>query len=303
MEEAARRAVLFADVCDSTAIYESIGDKQALSLINRLFGKLAKTVKAGGGTVVKTLGDGMVCQFRDPDAAFRSACDMQAAAVGLAIPVGQRRLAIKIAWTYGPVVLERGDVFGDTMNVCARLVALANPEQVLTTHETVESLSPGLRLRCRDLYAAKVRGRAGQVTVCEVLWRVDPDVTEVDLAEELRGTQPGHAAQWLLKLTYAGESVIVEAAGAVKLGRDKANEVVVASSLASRVHARVFGREGNFVIADQSANGTYLLVDGSSRELKLRREEAVMGERGWIGLGKSAVSHGPHMVRYRLERR
>ena len=254
--------------------------------------------------MVKTLGDGMVCQFRDPDAAFRGACDMQAAAVGLAIPAGQRRLAIKIAWTYGPVVLERGDVFGDTMNVCARLVALANPDQVLTTHDTVESLSPGLRLRCSDLYATKVRGRAGQVIVCEVLWRADPDVTEVDLGEELSGTQlQGRAAQWVLKLTYAGETVTVDAAGAVKLGRDRANEVVVASSLASRVHARVFGREGNFIIADQSANGTYLLVDGSSRELKLRREEAVMGERGWIGLGKSAASHGPHMVRYQLTRR
>jgi hypothetical protein len=224
---------------------------------------------------------------------------MQAAAVGLPSAAGQRKLAIKIAWTYGPVVLERGDVFGDTVNVCSRLVALANSGQVLTTHETVESLSPGLRLRCRDLYAAKVRGRAGQVTVCEVLWRADPDVTEVDLGEELRAAPQG---QWVLKLTYAGENVTVDAAGAVKLGRDKGNDVVVASSLASRVHARVFGREGNFVIADQSSNGTYLLVDGSSRELKLRREEAVMGERGWIGLGKSAASHGPHMVRYRLER-
>jgi hypothetical protein len=292
--------VLFADVCNSTGIYESVGDKQALALINRLFGRLAKKVKDNAGAVVKTLGDGMVCQFEQPDAAFRAACDMQAAATAMPSASGQPRLELKIAWTYGAVVARGSDVFGDTVNVCARLAALANPNQILTTQETVEALSPGLRLRCRDLPPAKLRGRVGQVKVSELMWRADADVTEVELGEALEARATGR--EWRLKLTYAGANVLVGPGDTVKLGRDKANEVVVASALASRVHARVFGREGNFVIVDQSSNGTFLLVDGSSREICLRREEAVMGERGWIGLGKTAASHGPHMVRYRLER-
>ena len=60
-----RLAVLFADVCDSTTIYESMGDNRALSLIARLLTRLDEKVKGSGGTVVKTLGDGMVCQFRE----------------------------------------------------------------------------------------------------------------------------------------------------------------------------------------------------------------------------------------------
>ncbi len=287
-------------MCDSTGIYEAVGDKQALALINRLFGRLARKVKENGGAVVKTLGDGMVCQFEAPDGAFRAACDMQAAAVAIPSPSGKKRLEIKIAWNYGPVVTKGADVFGDTVNVCARLAALANPNQILTTQPTVDALSPGLRLRCRELPPAKLRGRVGQVKVSELLWRADADVTEVELGEALETRAAG--GQWQMKLTYAGRNIVVGAADTVKLGRDKTNEVVVASALASRVHARVFGREGNFVITDQSSNGTFLLVDGSSREIRLRREEAVMGERGWIGLGKSAATHGPHMVRYRLER-
>jgi len=58
-------------VCESTAIYESLGDSRALALVNRLFALLQQKVTAGGGAVVKTLGDGMVCQFPDADAAFR----------------------------------------------------------------------------------------------------------------------------------------------------------------------------------------------------------------------------------------
>ena len=77
-----QRAILFADVCESTTIYEAIGDVKALGLINSLFKALDKEVKENGGATVKTLGDGMICQFREPDAAFRAACDMQAVKPG-----------------------------------------------------------------------------------------------------------------------------------------------------------------------------------------------------------------------------
>ena len=298
-ETSDQRAILFADVCDSTAIYENMGDAKALGLINRLFKALDKQVNTNGGVTVKTLGDGMVCQFREADAAFAAACGMQEAAAS----VGAGRepsLKIKIGYTYGPVVIKDRDVFGDTVNVCARLVSLANPAQVLTTRQTVESLSPGLRERCRELYATKVRGRATEVVVCEVLWHADPDTTRV--SDRSAGASPKASSTWVLKLTYAGETFVADEAAVVRIGRDAANEVVVATENASRLHARVFSRDGHFFIADQSTNGTFLMVDGTAREVRLRRGEAVLGERGWIGVGKSAANHGDHVLRYRLER-
>ena len=298
--ENARRAVLFADVCDSTAIYESLGDAQALSLVNRLFGELAKAVASNGGAVIKTLGDGLVCQFDQADAALNAACDMMVAASAVD-SAGGSELAIKVGFTYGPVVLKDDDVFGDTVNVCARLVSLGSPEQVLTTQQTVDALSAALRTRCRQLYPMKVKGKAEEITVCDVLWRLDPDATERDLP--LPRASVARKGVSILKLTYAGESFTVGPAQQVNLGRDKTNYVVIDSNRASRVHARIFGRDGNFLIADQSSNGTFLLIDGNTTEVVLRREEAVMGERGWIGLGKSAQTHGDHVLRYRLERR
>jgi adenylate cyclase len=279
-------------------MYESVGDAQALAHINRLFMVLDKQISANGGVVVKTLGDGMVCQFQDPEAAFRAACHMQEAAADLGAG-DHPLLKIKIGYTYGPVVIEGNDVFGDTVNVCARLVSLANPSQVLTTRQTVDALSPEVRGRCRELYETQVRGRAVPVTVCEVMWRSEADLTKVDLtAPQLAG-----GSEWILKLTYAGDSFIVEPAGSLRIGREASNDLVVPSEHASRLHARVFTRDGQFIIADQSSNGTFLMVDGSTRELRLRREQAVLGERGWIGLGKTAANHGDHVLRYRLERR
>lgn len=293
-------AVLFADVCDSTTIYESIGDTRALTLITQVLSRLNEKVQAGEGTLIKTLGDGVVCSFRDADAAFQAACRMQEAVVGLS-EGAEQKLSIKVGFNWGAVVTEGGDVFGDTMNVCARLVSVAGPEQVLTTQESVDALSEPFRSRCRQLYPMKVRGRVGDVKVCDVLWRSDdPDITEAHDRDALAK----HAARdWVLKLTYAGDSVVVEPGESVSIGRDKANDVVVNSTHASRIHARIYGRGAHFVIADQSSNGTFVAIDGNNREVQLRREEAMLGERGYIGLGDSPASHGDHVVRYRLERR
>jgi class 3 adenylate cyclase len=291
-------AILFADVCDSTTIYESMGDARAHATINRLFAMLGDKVKANGGKVIKTLGDGMVCQFGAADSAFRAACAMQEGVTADDADSGPKMM-IKVSFTWGPVVTEAGDVFGDTVNVCARLVGAAGPEQVLTTQETVEALSPGLRISCRDLYPVRVKGRAEEVEVCEVLWRSDPDVTEVFSRSQINAAM----REWILKLSYGGSTIVVEPTGSARLGRDKANEVVVTSNKASRVHARIYGRGANFVIADQSSNGTFLAIDGNARELALRRDEAMLGERGAIGLGGPTYDDGDHVVRYQLERR
>jgi hypothetical protein len=260
---------------------------------------LTKKVKAAKGSVIKTMGDGMVCQFATPDAALRAACEMQEATVALTSPTLRRELAIRVGFNYGPVVPRGGDVFGDTVNVCARLIGLANPQQVLTTQQTVDALSPGLRKRCRTLAPTRVRGRAAEVAACEVLWRGDADITALNLTRD----SLAKATQWVLKLSYRDESFTIDPNASVRIGRDKQNEVVVPSQHASRLHARVFGRDGNFVIADQSSNGTFVMVDGSTREIRLRREEALLGERGTIGLGSPTSGGGDHLLQYRLQRR
>jgi pSer/pThr/pTyr-binding forkhead associated (FHA) protein len=169
---------------------------------------------------------------------------------------------------------------------------------VLTTQQTVEALSPALRSCCRQMFPIRVRGRHEEIVACNVAWRSDPDVTESNLARaSMTRTQ-----ETVLKLTCQGVLRVLRSDGpAMRIGRDKDNDLVIASHFASRVHARVFARDGHFVLADQSSNGTYLLADGNSAEILLRREEAVLGDRGWIGLGYSATRHGDHALRYRVE--
>jgi adenylate cyclase len=295
--ETAQRAVLFVDVTDSTKLYESLGDTVALALINGVFARLEKIIAKHSGVVVKTLGDGIICVFDDPDNAFRAACEIQTT-VHSAAQGTKNRLQLKIGFTYGPVILSKGDVFGDTMNVCSRLVVLANPEQILTSAQTVEALSPGLRSRCRALFPTRIKGKAEEVAVSDVQWRYDPAVTETNLTR----ADFSKAVQQSLKLIYRGNIFVVNRSRpSIQMGRDDSNDIVIVSLFASRIHARVHTREGHFVITDLSSNGTFLMVDEHSSEVHLRREEAVLNGRGWIGLGKNATRHGDHSVRYSLQ--
>jgi len=49
-------------------------------MISRMLDLVQRKVSDAGGKVVKSLGDGLVCQFGQVDAAFRAACEMQGAA-------------------------------------------------------------------------------------------------------------------------------------------------------------------------------------------------------------------------------
>ena len=99
--ETVQRAVLFVDVTDSTKLYESLGDTVALALINGVFERLEKIVAKYAGSVVKTLGDGIICVFEDPDNAFRAAVEIQTS-VRSAAQDTANRLQLKIGFTCGP---------------------------------------------------------------------------------------------------------------------------------------------------------------------------------------------------------
>src|SRR5438045_3035853 len=72
---------------------------------------------------------------------------------------GTQRLALRVGFHYGPALETEGDVFGDSVNVAARLVSFANRAQVITSADTAAALSPWLRARTRELDSLTVRGK------------------------------------------------------------------------------------------------------------------------------------------------
>ena len=140
-------AVLFADVSDSTRLYENMGDTAAFTQVRECLQILNEAAQRYQGRVVKTIGDGAMCVFSKAEDAARSAIEMQDR-IDLRPPSpGRSKLTIRIGFHYGAVLREGDDVFGDTVNVAARMAGLAVPGHPT---EAVSTRLPGDREQIRQ---------------------------------------------------------------------------------------------------------------------------------------------------------
>ena len=270
-------AVLFADVCGSTRLYETLGDTEALATIGRCVVIIGTVCVGHGGRVVKTIGDEVMAVFASADKAAQAAAEMQAR-IAEHPPVGGSRLAIRIGFHLGPAIETDGDVFGDSVNVAARMAALAKRDQIILSSTTADALAQSLRARVRELDTLTVKGKAQDIGIFELTWQESDE----DLTAMVSRWKPLPARIVLRHGTK--ELVLDESATAITLGRDAQSDIVIADRKASRLHARMERRRDKFVIIDQSSNGTFVTVDGEP-EIMLRREELTLRGRGHVAFG------------------
>jgi class 3 adenylate cyclase len=178
-EEVRDMTFLFTDLTDSTAMYERIGDAQAVDAVRIHLETLEAATRRHGGTIVKTIGDAVMAAFPDPAAAVGTALEMFARLERFE-KAAWSHYDLKVGLHRGPAIAVssrgRTDYFGQTVNLASRMVeALAHGGEIVMTEETyhgegVESLLEGRDIR---LEQAVVKGVAGSVTVHRV--RVAPE--------------------------------------------------------------------------------------------------------------------------------
>ncbi|HKW38173.1 MAG TPA: adenylate/guanylate cyclase domain-containing protein [Burkholderiales bacterium] len=277
------RAILFADVSGSTALYELLGDKPAAKAIDACLGALKEVIATRDGDVVKTIGDELMVVFNNPEAACEAAREMQQRMAAWP-PISGAKLAIRIGFHFGLVLEDKGDFWGDGVNTAARLAGLAKAGQILTTGATANAL-PGLqRSNLRDLDAISVKGKQDAVRVFELMWGDTEDATQV------AGMSASSGVESRLTLEVAGRTMGFPPEKSVMvLGRENSCDIVVREKTASRRHARIERRGAQYVLVDESTNGTYVAIEGD-REMLLRRDSVMLRGRGTIALGISTGS-------------
>ncbi len=171
-------AVLMADVAGSTAIGEKLGPERSKFLFDEVVGLMAEQVERYEGTVAQLLGDGLLAVFGAPVAheddserAVRAALAIQRALASYSRDVAEAYdidLRARVAVNTGPVLLtpdaggaERWNALGDTVNVTARLQALASEAEVTLGPDTAVQVRDCFELE--DLGPTELRGRSGPV--------------------------------------------------------------------------------------------------------------------------------------------
>jgi adenylate cyclase len=283
-EQVSEASVLFADVSGSTKLYETAGDAIAHAAIEKCVNLMREKTVSSKGRVIKTIGDEVMSAFPTADDAAGAAIEMQAA-ISEMPPVGNTQIGIRIGFNHGPVVERDGDVFGDAVNLAARLAGVATKGQIITARDTVMLMAPMLKASTRAITTIQVKGKAQEIQVYELIWQQSEDMTT--LASQKSIYKPKNAK---LRLLVQGNEVILstERPG-VALGRDASADLVVKERMASRAHGKIERRLDKFILTDHSANGTFVTIEGD-KEIVLRREEFTLRGHGWIAFGQSRAT-------------
>jgi adenylate cyclase len=275
------RAVLFADVAGSTALYEVLGDERAFALVQNCLSTMSACTAEARGRVVKTIGDAVMAVFDSADDAAAAATEMQVGVDKLGPTVGVR-MGVRVGFHFGPVVDRDNDVFGDTVNLASRLCDLASKGQIITDRDTARCLSGSHAPNLRQLFSITVKGKEHEVDLVELMWQpATGQMTAIFVS-------PAKAAALRTVLELELEGARIEMGPQRRkatFGRDHEADFTIQNEVVSRMHATIERRREHFVLADHSSNGTFVTFEGRP-EIRVHREELTLLGHGWIAFGQ-----------------
>lgn len=284
--------VMFADVAGSTRLYESLGDREAKRVVDGCLRVMIKICNDLSGKVIKTIGDEVMCCFIAADQAFTAAMMMQRA-VSDDPSLNQHRIALRIGFNSGSVIEDDDDVFGDNVNIAARVAGLAKAGQILTTVETIKQLSPLSQSQTRPFSQTAVKGKQEQLEVWEVLWNEDATM----LVRSVLST--GLKKKLLLTYNEKQFELLPSEGNALTVGRSQQADMIVDGQCVSRLHAKLFFSKNKFLLSDTSYNGTYIQTKGKVEYL--HGQETPLGDEGVLSFGSSFNDESQHWVSYSVQ--
>jgi adenylate cyclase len=297
MSQSRPQTILFADVSGSTRLFETRGDVEARRLIASVLDALSLICRQYGGRVIKTIGDEIMCTLPTAMDGLLAACDMQRK-MTRDINFLRDNLAVRIGLHHGNALEENDDVYGDAVNVAARMASLAKREQIVTTAATINGISGGGKLpETRSLGRARVSGKLLPIEIMDVVWQEDTSgMTMVQSTIRIGDITAATGSR--LRLRHRGKVIeLTENSEPFMMGRESSNHLVVEADWVSRTHAQIEFKRGHFMITDRSTNATYVCI-GQDPELRVHRDELHLRKSGSISMGQAAAINTNDLIHF-----
>ena len=136
----------FADLVGFTALAQQVTDAELAEVVDDFERMAYDVVVAGGGRVVKMIGDEVMFLVEDPE---------MAAEIALGLANASREAAglgdVRVGLALGPVVEREGDAFGTTVNLASRATAIAYPGTVVVSPELRDALADSAGFAFRNM--------------------------------------------------------------------------------------------------------------------------------------------------------
>jgi len=165
-------ALAFSDIAGSTAYFARFGDAAGRQLQQLHLDLLQACLPGHEGRLVDTAGDGAFLTFASTDAAALAMIELEnAISRENTTRSRERQLQLRIGIHHGPVLTDGVVVSGDAVNLCARVASSARPGEIRLTREAFKELALMLRLNCRPVPNAELKGVARAVELLALDWR------------------------------------------------------------------------------------------------------------------------------------
>jgi adenylate cyclase len=153
--------VAFTDLEGFTSFTDTHGDGAAAALLSEHYRAAGPVVRRWRGRLVKHLGDGLLCTFPDATSGIRAALEL--------LETSPSPLRLRAGLHVGEAVVSKDDVFGQVVNIAARVTETAKGNQVVVTAETSKAAGAIPGVKFRRLRKRRLKGISQRVELREVI--------------------------------------------------------------------------------------------------------------------------------------
>jgi adenylate cyclase len=251
-----------------------MGDEAAQARIDEALAFASACAKEGGGSLIKRNGDELLLLFPDADATCRSLTAIQTDAL----------LELRIGAHAGALIRKHGDLFGDTVNIAARLTSIARAKEIVLSEVVHGALDTTLRAACRRFEQIRLRGTSRSMAIYHLCWE-GATATHVNSALPV-----ADATRRRLLLRTKSGPISVTGERELTIGRDPGCDVVIDDPRVSRFHATIEWRRGIVLLRDHSTNGSFVHPIDETRAHFVRREALAIRGVGELTFGAGSAA-------------
>ncbi len=190
-------AIMFTDIVGYTAMMQQ-DEKKALAVLKTNLGIHRSAIEEYGGKIIKELGDGMLASFPTVTNCLHAAIRIQ----NLCNETNEYKLSIGIH--QGEVVFEKGDVFGDAVNVASRIQTLGIPGSILFSKKISEEITNKAEFKISPLGSFEFKNVAEPIEVYALANEGFPIANRNKITGKLKKRKQAVPILWLALIGIAG---------------------------------------------------------------------------------------------------
>jgi class 3 adenylate cyclase len=167
---------LFTDIVDSSRYWDQFGDVRGRMMIDHHNRLVFPVIRKFRGRIVKTIGDGLMAIFKNPNDALKGAVAIQQILQKMRNVDQAFHVHLRIGIHTGVAIVEKNDVYGDAINVAKRVESFGGIDEIILSEVTAELVKPGgLAFHKKGSFVPK--GKTKPLTVYRCRWNECKDLT------------------------------------------------------------------------------------------------------------------------------